>query len=462
LVLVALLGRRAGAGPERAEAAKRELEGKRKETLVKASRRHVEVGIWCRDAGMVSQASAEFVRAVEVSEGQDAWAVKILDLMRKLDDAFWKKNNKRPGRAMLRTYENKAARAEEAFVKDRLALARWAAKKDELAEESFQEYVAVVRILDQPIVVDATGKVVVGDGPLPDAVSKRMLAEAITINEKKYVRDAFLARMPEVKEIREAECPELRVRTDGPEKEAQDLLAIARAILPLLEEDTGGRPTRRMGIYVFHKRADYEAYLDRSGLASHKAATGVADGATFVTLVCAEGLDETSLRGVALHEMSHLFQYGVTPVVMPSWYSEGFAETYGGEGTFSWDGTKIVAAGLMSKGRLEPLSTPEGFIPLEKMLSSDALTLINENRASASVFYAQSWAFRRFLRTGAGADVAERFALWEMMCRGAALGAEAGKPNGGSATPAADLFRTTFAKDLPSLEAGFKTWLKTL
>ncbi|MBI1852461.1 MAG: hypothetical protein HYR85_19135 [Planctomycetes bacterium] len=47
----------------------------------------------------------------------------------------------------------------------------------------------------------------------------------------------------------------------------------------------------------------------------------------------------------------------MTPVVMPSWYAEGFTETFGGEGTFTWDGTKLDAKKAMSPSRLA--SEPE-------------------------------------------------------------------------------------------------------
>jgi hypothetical protein len=450
------------AAPDRTEAARKELAGKKKEALVQASRRHVELGIWCRDAGMVSQASNEFVRAVEVSEGQDAWAVNILKLMRKLDDAFWKKVAKNPGAAMLRTYEKRARKADEEALEDRVALAKWAGKKKELTEEAFQEWQGVVRLTDKPLEVGADGVVTLPAGLVPPEISKRLLDEAVTINGKRWVRDEFLAKMPEIKELDEAESDELRVRSQGGPEQAKDLLAICRACLPTLEADTGGRPTRRMQVFVFAKRADYALYMDRAGLPQHKLAAGVADGATFTTVIAGEGMEVETLRGVALHEMSHLYQYGVTPVVMPSWYAEGFAETYGGEGTFTWDGATLKPAGVMSGGRLEALKTDAGYLPFATLLAGDALKLINEGKGGWAPFYAQSWALRRWLRTAAPDEVRERFSLWETMCRGAALGAQQGKPNEGDTTPAQEAFQRILGKDLPALEPAFRKWLATL
>jgi hypothetical protein len=450
------------AAPDRAEQARAELKKRKQELLVAASRRHVELGIWCRDAGLVSQAAKEFVRAVEVSEGADSWAVRILDLMRRMDERFWRKVMKNPGPAYLRTYEKRTRTAEESTLEDRVALAKWAAKKKDLGEESFAEYQAVVRLTDRPIVTDAAGVVTLPTGPLPPEISERLLKEAVTINGRRWVRDAFLARMPEITELAEAESEALRVRTQGGEAQAKDLLGICLACLPFLEADTGGRPTSRMQVFVFAKRADYETYLDRAGMPEHKRATGVADGGTFTTVIAGEGLDLDALHGVTLHEMSHLYQYGVTPVIMPSWYAEGFAETYGGAGTFTWDGTTLTSGGVMAAHRLEPLRTPEGYIPFSTLFSGDALRLINEAKGGAPPFYAESWALRRWLRSGAPAEIQERFALWETMCRGGALGAEVGKPNGGDASPASQLFQKLLGDALPALEPAFQQYLATL
>ena len=50
-----------------------------------------------------------------------------------------------------------------------------------------------------------------------------------------------------------------------------------------------------------------------------------------------------------LHELSHLFWFGCAPVAMPDWYAEGFAESFGGQGTFTWDGAKLAIGGLMRR-----------------------------------------------------------------------------------------------------------------
>jgi hypothetical protein len=160
-----------------------------------------------------------------------------------------------------------------------------------------------------------------------------------------------------------------------------------------------------------------------------------------------------------LHELAHLFQYGVTPVVMPSWYSEGFAESFGGTGAWTWDGATLTVTGDPPPARRAALAAPEAYLPLRTLLDADALELITKDRARARSFYDESWALYRYLKTAAPKDVAAQFALWEAQCRGAALGAEAGKPESRDTAPASALFRARLGGRLDEIEKGFREWL---
>lgn len=424
---------------------------------LEASAAHIKLGIWCRDAGLPPQATAEFLRAVEVSEGQHPLAIKLVDIMRTWGDKFWKYVQKKP-KAILDTYEKKARQVELDMQRQRLRLARDAIKAD-LIEEGYGEYCAVVRLTDLPLTFDDTGAVVIEAGKLPADISARMKAEAITIGGKPYLRDAFLALLPEVKEVFEADGERLRVRCVASAEQAADVHAIATAMLPALEDETDGRPTRKMQLFVFKDRASYGTWCKAAGREAFAAAAGLADGATFTAVVCAENLPPESVRGMCLHELAHLYQYGVTPAVMPSWYAEGFAETFGGDGTFAWDGKTLTAGGMMSKARLAAIRGDGAYLPLADLLKGNALKILIAAREKGASFYTQSWALFRYLRTAAPRDVVERFRRWEAVCKGAALGAEAGKPRGDDVSPASAAFQKEFGADLAAIEAGFKAWL---
>lgn len=461
VVAVLLVAAGVAGGGERETARGRALfAGAQRKIRWEAGLAHIELGSWCRDAGLVPQATAEFLRAVEVTEGQMPYAIKVVDLMRRLDDKFWKTVQKHP-KALLDTYEKKVKRVEIDHQKVRMRLAKDALEA-KLEEEGYGEYAAVVRMTNAPLVFDAAGQVVIDAGKLPLDVSTRMKAEAITIDGKPYLRDDFLQLVPDVKEVYEADGDRLRVRSAISAEQARDAHAIVTALLPFLEDDLDGRPTRKLQLFVFKDRATYGTWCDKAGRGAFRAASGLADGATFTAVVCGESLPIESLRGMCMHELAHLFQYGVTPAVMPSWYAEGFAETWGGDGTFAWEAGRLTPGGLMAKGRVAGLLAPDGALPLADLLRGNALQLLTAARAKGSIFYAQSWAFLRYVRTAAPPDVRARFRQWELMCRGAALGAQAGKPHEEDTLPATEAFQKVFGAELPALEAGFLAWLRTL
>jgi hypothetical protein len=147
---------------------------------------------------------------------------------------------------------------------------------------------------------------------------------------------------------------------------------------------------------------------------------------------------------------------------MPSWYKEGFAETFGGRGTFTWDGKKLSLGATLGRGEIEPLRDERNFIPLTVLLSSDAHEIMKTDKKKAEYFYAESWALVRFLRSGAKEATRSAFERWETMCLGAALGAQANPQGNPTPTEAATLFDQVVGKDLVSLELEFRAFLLKL
>jgi hypothetical protein len=254
----------------------------------------------------------------------------------------------------------------------------------------------------------------------------------------------------------------LRVRSTVSAEHAQSMHTLALALLPALADDLGAEPDRRLNVMLLGDRKLYEAYLDAAGLSAHKVVAGLAENGTLTALIDTEGLTEEAVQSLVLHELTHVFHAGVSPSVMPSWYAEGLAETYGSQGTFAWKAGKLELGGKMPRARIEGIFAPGHWFNLAALLSADALQLWSGDRDKALAFYAESWAWVRFLRTGAGDAVAARFAKWETMCRGAALGAEIGQPNKGSRADADMLFKREFGGDFAQLERDFTEWLKQL
>src|SRR5262249_9718447 len=149
------------------------------------------------------------------------------------------------------------------------------------------------------------------------------------------------------------------------------------------------------------------------------------------TLICGEGLADPELQAVALHELSHLFFYGTAPAFLPDWYAEGFAETFGGQGTFTWDGKALQTGGLFDRRPIDGLRKAP--LPLRELLAADASRLLATDHDKGMRFYTESWALQRFLR-GEKTAWQGRFRQWEAQCRGAVLGAPQGGASQGSAT----------------------------
>jgi hypothetical protein len=431
--------------------ARTEYELRRTRALAECGQRHLQLGSWARDQGLVPQATAEFLLAVEVAEGKNPGAVQVLGIMRSLDQAFWTQRRKNPSRALLDAYGKRARAARRDDQAARFELARFAHAK-KLAGEALRDFRALVGDVDEALEVDAKGRIVLDVGAVPADVSAQLLARAVKVQEQRYLPDDALAGLPDAATILQASSPELRVRGTVTAARILDLHALGTALLQELEQHVGGRPVHRVQVFVFGTRAEYAAYLAANALQRFRDATGFADYQALLAVVCAEGSDDGQLRGHFLHELAHLYDYQVAPAALPSWYREAFAESFGGPGAFRWqDGVLHLAAGI------------DGF-PLRALLAADAGDLFAQDAARAHRFYLEAWGFFEYLRHGAGEELAARFAAWEAMCRGKALGAEPRTP-GQRARPfderaARQAFLDLFAADLDALEAGFVAWVK--
>jgi hypothetical protein len=431
------------------------------DVLMDAAQRHLDLGVWCRDRGLVSQATAEFYAAVEVSERTHPGALRVLGYMTSLDDRFWKKNRKHPSKSSVKSYAKKAAKARLGDRKDRVGLARLAWKRAMRAEAK-AEYESILRKRDTPLQVDSKGRILVEGGTIPVELSDDFLNGAVAINGQLYLRDPFLNLLPNVQAIQQVESDLLRVRGLQSLASVADFHALGEALFPHLESALLGKPVGRLNLFVFQKHATYESYLTATKQMEYAAVAGFAQRSNLTAVVCAEDLDEDSLRSVILHELTHLFVFSMTRAVLPSWYAEGFAELFGGQGTFTWDGQELQTGGMMAAFRLEPLSKRENRFTIEELLQADAIKLFAENRQHAFHFYAQSWAFLYFLRNHADKPQRMLFATWEQRCFGTATGAEIGNLNAHDGQPATLLFRESFGADLVELELQFQTWLNDL
>ncbi|HEX6813940.1 MAG TPA: hypothetical protein VF384_20120 [Planctomycetota bacterium] len=430
-----------------------EYQKRRKEELIATGQRHVDLGWDIRDSGLIQQATWQYVRAVELSEGEHEGAKLVLNIVRNYGEAFWRDRKKTPSKQALANYEKRAAAIEREDQKGQIKLAKLA-QKAKLNGRMTEHWLNVLRFGARIEIGKGVGKI---EGEtVPAEFAEWLQQQTAEVNGGKRRFEPAGEKAPRVANVREVGSSQLVVRTDVPGAVVEQLHTLGVALWPFLQERLGGTPIRPLGLFVFSKRADYEEYLRACGHGSALGGSGLCDYGTFQTLVCAEGLADEDLHALVLHELSHLFWFGCAPIAMPDWYAEGFAESFGGQGTFTWDGTKLTLGGLMRRDRLDAVKKEP--MALAELLAGDAAQLLATDHGKGMRFYAQCWALQRFLLQPGGVW-REKFLAWEAECRGALPGATSTMQLGKTQAAVAG-FDRLFGKDLQAIETAFLDWLK--
>lgn len=432
----------------------RAYEKKLKEELLETGQRHVDLGWGLRNSGLIPQCTYQLVLAVELSEGQHKGASMVLNIVRTYKDAFWKKKRKKPMLGSQRSYEKKAAALVKKDMKGQVKLARVAGKA-KLIDKLTAHLVKAMRY-GAEITFNKSGAKIEGF-KIEDELAKWLSEQTITLKNGERRFEPAGKAAPRLAGLEEVADQHLIVRTDLDAETAKELHALGSALWAPLQERLDGAPTRALRLIVFAKKVDYDAYLQATGHAG-VASKGLCDYGTFQTLVCAEGLESGSLNALVLHELAHLFFFGSSPVAMPDWYAEGFAESFGGQGTFSWNGKALTVGGLMRSDRLDAIQKDP--MTLAQILVGNAMNLLREDHVKAMRFYAMSWALQSFMTTGKH-RWQQRFLEWEAKCRGALLGTQSTRKFG-SPSAATAAFLAEFGKDMPLIETAFQAWLADL
>jgi len=419
--------------------------------LLASGQRHVDLGWSIRDSGLIQQATWQFVRAVELSEGKHQGAVMVLGIVRNYGEAFWKKRKKTASKASLQSYEKRALAIERQDRKGQIELAR-AAHQAHLVDRAREHWLAALQMGAE---IQRTDKGLRIDSVVVPEEHAAWVGERVrTVNGAVPRFEPAGTKVPAAAALREVGSGPVVVRTDLPGDAAEKLHALAAALLPHLQERLDGTSVRPLVLNVIGTRADYDAYLAAVG---HRGAPGrgLCDYGSLRAFVCAEGLGENEIRGLVLHELTHLFFFASSPVAMADWYAEGLAETYGGQGTFTWDGRRLVVGGAMSGERLAAVK--QAPLPLRELLAARAEQQLGAGQEQGLKFYAQCQAFLRWMLQP-GNRYRDRFLAWEDECRSAMPGVSA-TSRFGDTGPAAAAFDRVFARDLPAMEAAFLDWL---
>ncbi|MFK7741654.1 MAG: hypothetical protein AB8H80_15155 [Planctomycetota bacterium] len=464
----------------------RAYEKKRREERLATGQRHVDLGWSIKDKGLITQATYQFVLAVELSHREHGGASTVLNIVRQYGDAFWKKRRKKPRKGALKAYEKKAARLVEQDQKGQVELARkaWKAKLVDETKEHLRtamEFGAVAVIEKKRGEEEGAGRAKIGRFQLDASLlpwlleltlegangERRMDPAKVLAGAATSGGQARARSLPKLEGFAEARSDQLIVRSNlSPDTEfaveiATELHELGSALWEPLRDRLSGAPTRPLTVVVFAKRSDYDAYLVARGHADIKSA-GLCDYGARQTLLCAEGLDESSRNALLLHELTHLFFFESSPIAMPDWYAEGLAETFGGQGTFAWSSGKksqsLSVGGMLERTQLDAIQKQP--MTLQQVLAGNAIHLWRDDRDAARRFYAMSWALQRWLVSGEH-RWRKRFEAWEAKCRGSLLGRTSTR-GFGSPQAATAAFLKEFGADLDAMQKVFSAYLQTL
>lgn len=422
--------------------------------LIATGQRHVDLGWGIRNSGLIPQCTYQLVLAVELSERKHQGASMVLNIVRTYKDAFWRKKRKKPARGALRSYEKKAAALVKKDMLGQIKLAR-AASKAKLRDDMIKHLVKAMKFGAE--IKYSPSSIKIQGFKIDEGLAKWLEGQTVELKDGSRRFEPAGKAAPRLEGLEEVADKHLIVRTDLEKEVAEDLHALGSALWGPLQDRLDGAPTRPLRLVVFAKKDDYDAYLQACGHAG-VASKALCDYGTFQTLVCAEGLESKDLNALVLHELSHLFFFGSSPVAMPDWYAEGFAESFGGQGTFAWTGKKLTVGGLMRSDRLDAIQNDP--MTLQQVLAGNAMNLLRQDHKKAMRFYAMSWSFHRFMTTG-NHRWKKRFVVWETKCRGTLAGVQSTTRLGTSGT-AQQSFLAEFDKDLAAIEKAFKVWLMAL
>lgn len=417
--------------------------------LLEAGTRHVNLGLAMRKSGMVQQATYEFVRAVEVSESRLAYATKVLGLMRSLGDAFWSSKRKKTSSASIAAYKKRADALRREDRKGQVKLAKTAAKA-KLPDRERVHWLAALRLGAELEITSKGAKI---DGVKVSAETAEWLQGQTIAVDGKRAFDPGANKTPKLEGVVEFASDELVVRTDLGKLRAQRLHALGLALCAPLAERLEATPAQTLRLFVFARRESYDAYLAAIGHGD-AVSRGLCDYGSYQTIVCAEDLEDDDLHALVLHELTHLYFFGCSPVRMPDWYAEGLAETYGGQGTFAWDGKKLTTGGPMRADRIAAVKAKP--LPLRELLTGDAMQLLQTDRDAGMRYYAQCQLLQRFLLRD-DSPYRARFLWWEDEVRGKLAGASTSRLGDGA--PAKAAFDRLFGAQLGALEQAFVSWL---
>lgn len=421
-------------------------------------KRHLILANSLEDRKVLMHAIEQFQLAADRGKGpKQVLGAKAAKMLRNLRKDRAENYYHYPNKKERIRYRGKAAAEHMRDRRGWKRLADYAADHPEqLLKEAMDGFERLIKDGYDLLKIDKNGRIELKEGPVPEYISKKFCDTegVISLNGEKCLRNGVFNSLMSIDEIHSRESKNIRILFQEDRKEYGSLLKMCEDLYSLLKADFGDCPDQPLTLIMLSQWETFEDYCVDSGQSVYKTYRSFTDRENFVSVVCIAGGEEGDadfheIYCCALHELVHLFLYCINQVVMPDWYQEGIAETYGGHGTFVCKGSRTRFKGALDGSRIERLRALGGALDLEAFFFTPQIT---SDREATERFYTQAWAFYQYLNDGATSKIKKKFKGWEEECYSKAL----------DETAAQELLHAKFVKDLPAMEEGFFAYLKKL
>lgn len=394
-------------------------------------------------------------RCVEIRPKNTTF-LKLVSQLQNFDDPRWtKKKWKSPKGDVEQAFLAKKAALDDRMITAYVKMGHTSfkyAESERYLDRAIAHFRRALELDGGPFDLDSKKQLVVGSTTIQPEPSQLLIErELIRIAGKLRFRDPLIRPLGTVSSLYEARSELSVVRSPHSQEVVDRMLPFLDSAVAEYMRLTGQRASRPIVLLVLPDDEAYKKYCD----AANCEAYAQAGGFSYEAFGGAVTFEQMALEEVVIHEGAHAFHDALFPGDMPCWYDEGFANTFGAEGTWKKDGEKVRCGLPLSRNRLAALVGP-GFIPLERILHLDAADLWRSGDISVPRYYAEAWALYTFLSTTTDPRFRQRFDDWESFT----LSAGFVPPSGVSkAVEATKLFDRIFADVKSELEAALIEWI---
>jgi hypothetical protein len=229
------------------------------------------------------------------------------------------------------------------------------------------------------------------------------------------------------------------------------------------------KPTRRMPVFLFAGRGDWEAFTRKFTGERAKSFLQIRNGGYSERGVSViQYVQHAVTFPLFAHEGFHQYLHHHVNTRIPSWLNEGLAVASEGQRWVSERGRYGVQAfdpwyNPARRNVLAQAVIADRLLPLRHLLETHPGEVLNEGPRAVQTYYAQVWALALFLGEGADGKYAQSFRtlldeLGEVdvmkYARAAHIWSERGTFNFGEA-----LFRSYISEDLDTVESEYRAFL---